>query len=162
MFIGAINAWMRSVLSQAAQGWRGLPIYVACSGNFTIERILAGLKLGPIHSNDVSIYSCALGWHLAGQPQRYEVIDDEWRWLEPYLEPGVGQIATLLLLTRVLPFERDNAYAKRMMAAYLAKWPTLHASTVGRVKRATEGVSVASYFAGDCRDFIEASDKNAG
>jgi hypothetical protein len=73
MFIGSINRYMRAVLEQAALrsgsgqagGWKGLPVYVACSGNFTVERILAKCGVGAIHSNDVSIYSCALGWHLA-------------------------------------------------------------------------------------------------
>jgi hypothetical protein len=41
MFIGSINRYMRAVLEQAAHSWKGLPVYVACSGNFTVERILA-------------------------------------------------------------------------------------------------------------------------
>ena len=41
MFIGSINRYMRAVLEQAAAGWKNRPIYVACSGNFTVERILA-------------------------------------------------------------------------------------------------------------------------
>ncbi|MFA6132805.1 MAG: hypothetical protein WC869_02170 [Phycisphaerae bacterium] len=65
MFIGSINRYMRAVLEQAAGSWKGLTVYVACSGNFTVERILARCGVGTIHSNDVSIYSCALGWHLA-------------------------------------------------------------------------------------------------
>jgi hypothetical protein len=50
MFIGSINRYMRAVLEQAAGQWKGLPVYVACSGNFTVERILArcGVGQGPI------------------------------------------------------------------------------------------------------------------
>ncbi len=66
MFIGSINRYMRAAVEAAAQGWRGRPVYVACSGNFTVERILACHGVGAIHSNDVSIYSCAPGRHLAG------------------------------------------------------------------------------------------------
>ena len=67
MFIGSINRYMRCVLESAASQWRGQDIYVACSGNFTVERILSSLRdgVGRIFSNDVSIYSCALGWHPA-------------------------------------------------------------------------------------------------
>jgi hypothetical protein len=64
MFIGSINRYMRCVLESAASQWRGQDIYVACSGNFTVERILSRCGVGRIFSNDVSIYSCALGWHL--------------------------------------------------------------------------------------------------
>ena len=64
MFIGSINRYMRAVLQTAAAGWKGLPVFVACSGNFTVERILAQCGVGAIHSNDVSIYSCAPGRQL--------------------------------------------------------------------------------------------------
>ena len=39
MFIGSINRYMRFVLELAASQWRGHDVYVACSGNFTVERI---------------------------------------------------------------------------------------------------------------------------
>ena len=68
MFIGSINRYMRCVLESAASQWRGQDIYVACSGNFTVERILARCGVGRVFSNDVSIYSCALGWHLTNTP----------------------------------------------------------------------------------------------
>jgi hypothetical protein len=68
MFIGSINRYMRAVLETAAEGWRGRPVYVACSGNFTVERILARRGahasrrgaasqsfIGAVHSNDVWI-----------------------------------------------------------------------------------------------------------
>jgi hypothetical protein len=60
---------MRCVLESAASQRRGLDVYVACSGNFTVERILSRCGVGRIFSNDMSIYSCALGWHLANASQ---------------------------------------------------------------------------------------------
>jgi hypothetical protein len=109
MFIGSINRYMRAVLEQAASQWKGLPVYVACSGNFTVERILARCGVGAIHSNDVSIYSCALGWHLDNAPKRYVIKDQEYSWLQPYLEPGPSTIATLLLAGEMLKVGGDNA-----------------------------------------------------
>jgi hypothetical protein len=161
MFIGSINRYMRAVLEAAAGRWKGLPVYVACSGNFTVERILAMCGVGAIHSNDVSIYSCALGWHLANTPQRFVVKAQDYSWLEPYLDPGPAIIATLLLAGEMLKVGGDNAYAKRMREEYRRKWPQLHAKTVERVKKATGGMSIASYFAGDCREFLAGADKGA-
>ena len=88
MFIGSINRYMRAVLETAAGRWKGLPVYVACSGNFTVERILAKCGVGAIHSNDVSIYSCALGWHLANTAERFVIKAHPYGWLEPYQGPG--------------------------------------------------------------------------
>jgi hypothetical protein len=149
---------MRAVLETAAGQWKGLPVYVACSGNFTVERILGRAGLGPIYSNDVSIYSCALGWHLAGQEVRYTVKPDgaqgglntgaggrsgkakdqpaqDWTWLEPYLAPGLPTIATLLLTGEMLKFTRQTPYHQRMFAQYRRKWGQLHAVTVECVGR---------------------------
>jgi len=82
MFIGSVNRYLRAMLEmalrhssgqaprrcsrQAAQGWPGGPDYVACSGNFTVEWILARCGthasrrsaasqsfIGVVHSNDV-------------------------------------------------------------------------------------------------------------
>ena len=90
MFIGSINRYMRCVLESAASQWRGLDVYVACSGNFTVERILSRCGVGRIFSNDVSIYSCALGWHLAiasqpsvNPPHPFVIKASEFNWLEP-------------------------------------------------------------------------------
>ena len=107
MFIGSINRYMRCVLESAAGQWKGLPVYVACSGNFTVERILAGCGVAEIHSNDVSIYSCALGWHLANTPRRFVIKAQDYSWLGPYLDPGPATIATLLLAGEMLKVGGD-------------------------------------------------------
>lgn len=161
MFIGSINRYMRAVLEQAAHSWKGLPVYVACSGNFTFERILARSGVGEIHSNDVSIYSRALGWHLAGMPERYAVKAQEYARIETYLEPGLATIATLLLTGEMLKVGGDNAYSRRMRDEYRRRWPDLHAKTIERVKKATDGLKIASFFAGDCREFLAKADKDA-
>ena len=162
MFIGSINRYMRAVLESAASRWRGLPVYVACSGNFTVERILARCGTGPIRSNDVSIYSSAIGWHLAVRPQQYTLAPEmaaEYDWLAGSLEPGLPTIATLLLVGQMFTAGRGTPYAARMTDAYRRKWPDLHAATVARVSKALQGLTVADYFAGDCRQFLAEADK---
>ncbi len=166
MFIGSINRHMRAVLKAVAAGWEGLPVYVACSGNFTVERILAGCGVGRIHSNDVSIYSCALGWYLAGKSVQYKVrteqeVFPDCKWLEDYLKPGIPTIATLLLAGEMLKVGGDNPYVRRIQGEYRLKWKGLHVKTVERIKKAIGEMSVATYFAGDCRIFLANADKDA-
>ena len=38
MFIGSINADLRSILAGLASAWRSLLVFVVCSGNFAAER----------------------------------------------------------------------------------------------------------------------------
>lgn len=37
MFVGSINADLRSILAGLAPAWRGLPVFVGWSGNFAAE-----------------------------------------------------------------------------------------------------------------------------
>ena len=48
-FVGAINADLRAVLAELAPRWRDRKVYVGCSGNFTVERILHQAGAGPDH-----------------------------------------------------------------------------------------------------------------
>ena len=152
---------MRCVLESAAAQWKGLDVYVACSGNFTVERILSRCGVGRIFSNDVSIYSCALGWYLAGTPRPFRVIAPDFDWLAPYVSPGPELISSLLLLGEMLKVSGDNPYAKRLTSEYRRRWPELHSKTVERVKRATECRIICEYAAVDCRVFLSNANRDA-
>jgi hypothetical protein len=155
MFVGAINNDLRSILAALAPSWRDLPVYVGCSGAFTIERLLAHAGVRAIHGNDVSLYSCALGHHLAGLPFRLYLADSRLAWLEPFLDPGLPTISTLLLCTTLFQFwERDNPYHRRMLDAYQHRFAELHAQTLAKVEKALAGVALRSFYAGDVVDFL--------
>ena len=153
MFIGAINADLRGVVALAAKRWGDAPVYVGCSGAFTIERVLtAAGHAAPLHGNDVSLYSCAFGHHLAGRPFRLAVKDPDYAWLadDNRLDAGLPALATLQLATAALPFAgRPTPYHRRTWEAYRTRWASLHAATVARVEKALAGVTLASFRPGD-------------
>lgn len=151
MFVGAINTRQRSFMKMLAPYLDGRPIYVGCSGNFTVEAILsAEAPHSKLYSNDVSIYSCLVGAALTGRPFRLEIKDRAWDWLEPYLDTPPARIATLLLLLDMLAYEkRNNAYKRRMWAEYEEQWPRLHERSVERVKRGLDSIRLDGFFAGD-------------
>jgi len=150
------------VLESAARQWHGRDIYVACSGNFTVERILAQGRVGAIHSNDVSIYSCALGWHLAGQavPTRSKSRPASSPGWENYLEPGPATIATLLLPARCSRSPATTPTPGGCRASIGAAGrnctPKRRAGHEGHGQSAYRGV-----FRGDCREFLAKADRNA-
>lgn len=78
MSVGAISQECRAVLAELAAPWRGRAVYVAGSGNFTLERLLAARGVEEIHGHDMSLYSCYVGWFLAGRTVRIEVQDDRY------------------------------------------------------------------------------------
>ncbi|WP_262391661.1 hypothetical protein [Nocardiopsis sp. CNR-923] len=160
MFHGSIPAPLRSLIHEHAGAWPdGTDIYVGCSGNFTIERTLHA-RFGSdrrVHGNDITAYSCALGWFLAGEPPPFtlrEEHEDVLGWLRPYLDTPADTLATLMLGTRLLPMVgKFGTYYERMVAGTREQWPDMHAKTSAKLEALT--VRLASFYAGDVRDFLD-------
>ena len=73
-FSSAISLDMRSILTSICKQWKGKDIYVAFSGNFTIESILSSIGgFRTVHSHDVTLYSAAVGSYLANDDFHVEV-----------------------------------------------------------------------------------------
>jgi hypothetical protein len=158
LFNGTIPGEMRSIVAQHAAGWPAdQPVYVGCSGNLTIERVIHSLgRDQPIHGNDITAYSCALGWHFAGQPLPFAVRDESRQhldWLDEYLDGGAGTLAVLMLGTRFLQFVgRDGTYYERMCAAFRDQFTRMHDKTRAKIEAAT--LHLAGFYAGDVRDYL--------
>lgn len=156
MFVGAINQDLRAIIAGLSSAWRDRPVYVGCSGAFTIERILHSLSVKELHGNDVSLFSSAIGAHLSGNPFRLVLRDERLAFLAPYLSPGLPAISTLLLCTTMLDFfDRDHPYHHRMWNAHVRRFPNLHADTLAKITKAVEGVRLQSYFCGDVVEFMD-------
>jgi dsDNA-binding SOS-regulon protein len=155
MFIGAINKSAKSVLKELSAGWRGQDVYVGCSGNFTVERILNSCGIENIHSNDVSLYSCYLGRWLAGKTLSVTIKDLRYEWIAEYMEPGSETVAALLICTEMFKSEgRVEPYHRRMSLAYRRHFGEIHGKTVEKIKPLLESIKIKSFFAGDVVDFI--------
>ncbi|MFC9094493.1 hypothetical protein [Streptomyces sp. NPDC057072] len=159
MFHGSIPAPLRSIIYEYAGTWPGEDIYVGCSGNFTIERVLHA-RFGDtrrVHGNDIQAYSCALGWYLAGQDLHYTLRDEYEEplgWLHPYLEDRTDLLATLMLGTRFLQYVGKNgAYYRRMLDATREQWPRMHEKTATKLRSLQ--TRLGSFFAGDVRDYLD-------
>ncbi|MFI5685839.1 hypothetical protein [Streptomyces sp. NPDC051636] len=140
MFHGSIPADLRAIIHEHAATWRGRAedIYVGCSGNFTIERVLhdSGFRL---HGCDVQLYSSAIGWYLAGQELPISIRPesaDELDWLASYMDGRAGTLAVVLLGSRFFQWlgRREHPYYGRMLAAYRQQFPELHAKTVTKLE----------------------------
>lgn len=159
MFHGSIPAPLRSIIYEHAGAWPGEDIYVGCSGNFTIERVL-NARFGDdrrVHGNDITAYSCALGWYLAGAPLPFTLrpeYEDELGWLGPYTEDRADLMATLMLGTRFLQWVGKNgAYFRRMMDATRDQWPRMHEKTATKLRGLA--THLGSFYAGDVRDYLD-------
>lgn len=155
MFLGTIEAEVRSIVLEQSKAWGDGDIWIGCSGNLTLERVLDG-RGRPLHGNDVSIYTCALGWWASGQPVPHTLKAESQTaldWLSPYLDGGVGTVATLMLGTRFLgSVGRANAYHERNVDAYRRQFAGMHDATVKKLNKVT--LRLASFAAMDVREYL--------
>lgn len=156
MFRGSVPGDMRSLVHEAIGGWRLDDVYIGCSGNFTLERVLLD-KAERLHSNDVQLYSSTIGWWAAGGEIPVTLNPDseaELGWLLPYMQDRDGILAVVMLGSRFMAsVGKDNAFHKRQMDATREQWDTMFAKTLEKVK--TSDLKVASYHAMDVNEWLE-------
>lgn len=156
MFHGSIPQDMRRILYEIVKDWDVSDIYVGCSGNFTVERVLAEIGLHAIHGNDVTLYSSIIGAYLSNQDFPIRLRDeyaDAFGWLLPYLEDAASATATIMLSTTLLNGMsadgslKENAYYDRLNPAFRTQWDAMHTKT--RLKLESVPFMLASYHCGD-------------
>ncbi len=157
MFIGSINPDTRVLVESLIPEFDGLPVFVGCSGNFTIERLLANHGITNVTSNDVSLYSTAIGCHLTRRKLHIGISDENFAWLEQYMQDGESQIATLLLCSEYFKFVyNDLPYYIRQAGAYRNQFDKLFQKTVARVRDRLGALTIKDYFCGDVLKYLDA------
>lgn len=158
MFVGAINHKVRNLLWSERDLFRDRKVCVGCSGNFTIEQILSGLGC-TIHSNDISLYSSLIGYHLAGSPLAVAVREPAYGWLQPFLGDSISSIATISLLFEMLRYEkRNNLQQIRLGDHYRRNFPRYHADSCKRIAEDLEQIKIDGYATIDVHDLYEQLD----
>lgn len=109
------------MVGKIVKEWDTKRIYVGCSGNFTIERSISNLISCPITSNDVTIYSSYIGKFFAGESLDGLQIKDEfagrYQIFNGYMGTDVGKVATLIIASDMLSYDKRGEYFQRMYGA---------------------------------------------
>lgn len=140
MFHGSLPGTVQQILGSIVKSWGVSDIYVGCSGNYTIERMLRGCTSAKLHSNDVTVYSCLLGRYFSGQPLDVKIrdsYDGPMRFVEKYMTDSAGTIAVMLLLSKMAIYftSKPNPYYEKMIRAYIQQFGTLHAKTKAKIEK---------------------------
>ena len=156
-FIGSVNAETRKWLGNNGPAFDGRQVYVGCSGAFTVEQLLT--RYAPkakIWSNDVSLYSSALGCYLAGRPFRLEVREEKFAWLTPYLADEEAKAAAVMVLFEALKYEKDkNLFQHRHWAHYLNHFESFHQGTVAKLQERKKEIRLEAYTSRDIFDLLD-------
>jgi hypothetical protein len=155
MFEGTLPGPAQAVIRQFACELAD-EILVACSGNFTAERSIADLGLR-IRSNDVSLYSSALGSLFAGQtlPIRLaEEYEERFGYMAPYLDSPLRTAATVMLAANLRSLEPRNPYYARQLRGWEQQWPQQHERLCAKL--AAVRLRLAGYIAADALEVLAA------
>src|SRR5262249_6249874 len=116
MFVGAINTQVREFLGAVAPAFQDRTVVIGCSGNFTMETVIAATgKPRAVHSNDVSFYTCLAGHWLRGDTFPFTIVDQDYAWLTDFCTSPDASLAAMMILLDMLPFhKRANPHHMRM------------------------------------------------
>lgn len=152
MFVGAVP---RPAVEQITRvvpfdEWR--EVYVGCSGSFRVDRaIKARHPLVNVHSNDVSLVSCGLGALAtnASFPLRFS---GRLAFVEAHVDSFRDRVAAVLVALEMARHKGDNDHARAHFRHYEDRFPHYLASARTRLDGFLEGLTVASFTAGDFRE----------
>lgn len=158
MFTGSVCQQVRDWFRLNSHLLAGRRVLSGCCGNFTIETVLSQAQPGPaeIVSNDVSLYSSALGAYFTGeQLEGLSVVDPQYEWVVPYLDSPLSTAAAIVVLLSAAPFSGGRtAYHRRIFSQFMGQFRTLHEKACGQLKARREALRVHRYVAQDVAEFI--------
>lgn len=160
-FIGSINDKLRKFFHTHSRVLDGRDCYIGCSGNFTIEQIISRrCPSARLFSNDISLYSSALGHYLIDRPFQMEVVNDELLFVREYIARGQAEgVAILSLMLSMFKFEkRNNDFSNRMWETYLLNFEKLLEETTSKIKAAAEHIRITDYTMIDVHDYYPRPD----
>jgi hypothetical protein len=162
-FLGTLPVSVRSILRQEVSRWKTKELYLPCSGRFTVARSLVEEGLA-IHGNDISLYSCALGAFYAKQAFPAEIVHDGFLdWMEPFMQTPEDRVASVIVWSEfALPYAKRtaNPHYERLTRGFIAQYPRMHAET--KVKMEAAKLRLASFWAGDCVEYVTRIPEGAG
>lgn len=118
MFHGSLPDSVQQIMGDCIRDWKCTDIYVGCSGNFTIERMLKSVTNARLHGNDVTIYSCLLGRYFSGAPlnARFnENYEGPMEFIQEYMKTDLDIATCVLLLSKMSTYlgSKPNPYYVR-------------------------------------------------
>lgn len=158
MFHGSLPDSVQKILGSIVNEWNTQHIHVGCSGNFTIERLIAGISNAKLYGNDVTIYSCLLGDYFAGnklQATYRSDYDGPMQFVQDYMKDDQSIITVMLLLSKMSTYlgTKPNPYYLKMIKAYTDQWPELFEQTHKKI--AAIEPFLTSFYAGDVCKLID-------
>lgn len=156
MFVGAVPKTVITQLMTSVRFADWGKVFVGCSGSFRCDAaIKACFPDVQVFSNDVSLFSVALGRLLTG-----EVFDltftNRLAFVEQQLEGGqfIDRVAAVMVANEMAKYAGKNDYAKAHFAHYERGFEGFQAKARARLVTFAETTKIDGFHAGDFRDQV--------
>ena len=141
--------------------------YICCSGSFRIEKALFGRHpLINIHSNDVSLYSTAIGYLCCGKEMpihfkgRLQFVED---FLDDPKTKFIDRVAAVLVICEMSRYSGKNVHAQKHFQHYVNNFEEFHHLARNKMVDLQKNLSLADYYPGDWLFHVkQAIDAGAG
>nr|BDD45305.1 hypothetical protein 25 [bacterium] len=163
MFYGAVPTSCIEQLVKIVDFDSWEAVYLCCSGSFKIERALkASFPDIEIYSNDVSLYSTAIGKLLVGE--EFDVtFTGDLEFIEGKLAGSdfLSKTAAILVSFEMARYgKQNNPYAKGHFDYYVENFDTFLEKAKAKLETLLPKMQIAGYFAGDWRKHVETAINN--
>lgn len=130
--------------------WNG--IHICCSGTFRVDQaITQKYPDAKIHSNDISLWSSAIGKVATGKS--FDVtFRDRLQFIQDYLGADASpayRAAAVIVAQEAARFRAQNDYAQSHFRYFETNFEALHLQALAKLDVLTKKLRLASYFAGD-------------
>jgi len=157
LFVGAVPKICVEQVFRCVEMARVREAFVCCSGSFRFEHALGQRYPNvAVHSNDVSLFSTAIGTYAAGELRPFKFVN-EFERLEAILagRPTLDRVVALTVTVRMCHFRGKNEHALMHRRHFLDNFEHYIGASRDRVQRYLESLKIASFFAGDFREQAE-------
>ena len=145
--------------------WKG--VHLCCSGTFKLEQAIHAKHPDvPIYSNDVSLWTNAIGSVLTEKPIKI-IFRDKLQFIEDKLNdqnlPYIQRVASVLVAQDMARYIRNNPYSKKHWDYYVENFDYHRDKAAEKLQQLVERNPIKGYFAGDWRDHVKkAAEKGYG
>jgi hypothetical protein len=164
MFRGSLPSDAQKIFYEIVREWDCTDIFVGCSGNFTVERVIDSLKKFNLHGNDVTLYTTVLGNYFAGKDTDFwlnEIHEEKYGWLKEYMNDPAGKVATILLSTNFAQgVGKEQIYYERIRKANEKQFPQIHAQTKEKIENLS--LRLEDYYCGDVVPYLNSVPHDQG
>jgi hypothetical protein len=156
MFVGTTPPEIRTLLQDLMKGTKGKDVFIGCSGNFTVDRIMS--KMGyDVHSNDVSLYSKLISDILLETDTELKVVNQELiNAFDTWEESKYKKLIQVMYAIRLAEFTpRKNDYQQSFFDSWIEQSAVYYHNTIEKLEKQAFDFSIKSFHFYDFVEFLK-------